>query len=78
MKAPVDETLTLQRPLPNDALTIVVSGEKEGGLNLNCTPRVNSASHFFSRGNFLILFSGIGSALRDMKRLPIVLRLRRR
>ena len=29
MKAPVDEALTLQRPLLNDALRIVAKGEKE-------------------------------------------------
>jgi putative SOS response-associated peptidase YedK len=29
LNAPVDEALTLQRPLPNDALKIVASGEKE-------------------------------------------------
>lgn len=29
MKAPVDEALTLQRSLPDDAPTIVASGEKE-------------------------------------------------
>jgi putative SOS response-associated peptidase YedK len=29
MKAPVDDALTLQRPLLNDALKIVASGEKE-------------------------------------------------
>ena len=29
MNAPMVEALTLQRPLPNDALTIVAKGEKE-------------------------------------------------
>lgn len=33
LSAPVEDALTLQRPLPDDVLTIVARGEKEDGLS---------------------------------------------